>query len=91
MHTRHELNEFRNCGTKSFFLQLPELKNNFPLSKRSVQSQLHTILQKQMSLKSQYDKNITLTIDKPENTAPESWESNSDPKGRPWPKMMARN
>ena len=42
-------------------------------------------------LEAQYNNNIqvTRTLDKPENTAPESWESNSDPKGTHWPKMIS--
>ena len=42
-----------------------------------------------MSLEAENEKNINLTIDKPENTAPESWESNSDAKGTHWPKMIS--
>ena len=42
-----------------------------------------------MLLEAQYDKNIMLTIDKPENSPSESRESNSDPKGTHWPKVIS--
>ena len=62
------------CGAKSFFLRLGYSKVTFHYSKRLVQSRVQYCKQqqqqqqqqKQVSLQAQYNKNITLTIDKPE-------------------------
>ena len=75
--------------TQAILRTVSELKNNFPFLEAFSKGTC-TILQKtDVTGGTIYKKNINLTIDKPENTAPESWESNSDPKGTHWPKMIS--
>ena len=61
----HRFDKFVICGAKSFSLQLVNSKITFHFSKRLVQSHVQ-YCKKQMSWQAQYNKNIKLTIDKPE-------------------------
>ena len=66
MHTRHELSEFQKLWRQGLLLTVSELKNSFPFLEALSTVTCTQYCKKQMSLEAQYNKDVKLTLDKPE-------------------------